>query len=51
MNREMKKIIPMLQQIQKSCIPTLKAEPMQHICFFPTAPNITTLDFLINKRL
>lgn len=50
MNREMKEITPTLQQNQKSCNPTLKAEPMQHICFCPTAPNITTLEFLINKR-
>jgi hypothetical protein len=26
-----------LQQNQKSCIPTLKADPMQHICFCPNA--------------
>jgi hypothetical protein len=27
--------MPTLQQNQKSCIPTLKANTMQHICFYP----------------
>jgi hypothetical protein len=37
MNKQ-KKIdkMPTLQQNQKSFIPTLKANPMQHICFCPT---------------
>jgi hypothetical protein len=34
----MKDKMPTLQQNQKSCIPTLKADPMQHICFCPNAP-------------
>jgi len=34
----MKDKMPTLQQNQKSCIPTLKANAMQHICFCPNAP-------------
>ncbi|MBN8587359.1 MAG: hypothetical protein J0L94_03445 [Rhodothermia bacterium] len=34
----MKDKMPMLQQNQKSSIPTLKTDPMQHICFCPNAP-------------
>ena len=37
-NRKMKDKMPTLLQNQKSCIPTLKADPMQHICFCPNAP-------------
>jgi len=36
MNRKMKDRLPTLQQNQKSCNPTLKANAMQHICFCPT---------------
>ncbi|MFA5196007.1 MAG: hypothetical protein WC401_09455 [Bacteroidales bacterium] len=35
----MKDKMPTLQQNQKSCIPTLKANAMQHICFCPNAPS------------
>ena len=38
-NRKMKDKMPTLQQNQKSCIPTLKANAMQHICFCPNAPS------------
>lgn len=34
-NGKMKDKMPTLQQNQKSCIPTLKAKAMQHICFCP----------------
>lgn len=37
-NRKMKEKMPTLQQNQKSCIPTLIANAMQHICFCPNAP-------------
>jgi hypothetical protein len=37
-NRKMKEKMPTLQQNQKSCIPTLIANAMQHICFYPNAP-------------
>lgn len=36
MNRKMRDKMPTLQQNQKSCIPTHKANAMQHICFCPT---------------
>jgi hypothetical protein len=32
--KNMKDKMPMLQQNQKSCIPTHKTDPMQYICFF-----------------
>jgi hypothetical protein len=39
---EMKINMPTLQQNQKSCISTLKAHTLQHICFCPTHPSPPT---------
>jgi len=36
----MKDKMPTLQQNQKSCIPTLKANAMQQICFCSNAPSV-----------
>jgi hypothetical protein len=40
---KMKDKMPTLQQNQKSCIPTLKALAMQHICFCPNATASRTI--------
>jgi hypothetical protein len=46
----MKEKMPTLQQNQKSCIPTLIANAMQHICFCPNAPTGTTITVRQNDK-
>jgi len=41
--QKMKDEMPTLLQNQKSCIPTLKANAMQHICFCPNATASRTI--------